>query len=82
MRWPRLLVLMWLLVRIDLVGDSWDPVIIGGYESEQTCRIEQKRSPWGSRVLCVRATTPPLLEPIPISIPTDDVVDRSRLPSK
>jgi hypothetical protein len=52
MHWLRLLALMWLLIRID---DNWDLVIIGGYDSEQTCRMEQERSLWGSRVLCVPA---------------------------
>ena len=82
MRWPRLLVLMWLLVRIDSFDNNWDLVIIGGYDSEQACRIEQRRSLWGSRVLCVRATTPPLLEPAPMSIEADDVTDRARLPKQ
>jgi hypothetical protein len=51
-RWLRLLVLMWLLVRID---DSWDLVIVGGYDTEQECRVEEERSLWGSRVFCVPA---------------------------
>ena len=54
MRWLRVLVLMWLLIRID---DNWDLVIIGGYDSEQTCRTEKERSLWGSRVFCVPAKT-------------------------
>jgi hypothetical protein len=57
-RWLRLLVLMWLLVRID---DSWDLVIIGGYDTEQTCRLEQERSLWGPRVFCAPAKTRTLL---------------------
>jgi hypothetical protein len=58
MRWLRLLALMWLLVRID---DNWDLVIIGGYDTEQACRIEQERSLWGPRVLCAPAKTRGLL---------------------
>ena len=61
MGWLRLIVLMWFLVRIDTIDENWDVVIIGGYDSEQTCRAEQARSLWGPRVLCTRATTPPLL---------------------
>jgi hypothetical protein len=57
-RWLRLLVLMWLLVRID---DSWDLVIIGGYDTEQTCRLEQERSLWGPRVFCAPAKTRTML---------------------
>jgi hypothetical protein len=56
--WLRLLVLMWLLVRID---DAWDLVIIGGYDTEQTCRLEQERSLWGPRVFCAPAKTRTLL---------------------
>ena len=52
MRWLRLMVLMWLLVRID---DAWDLTIIGGYDTEQRCRAEQERSLWGSRVFCAPA---------------------------
>jgi hypothetical protein len=48
MRRLRLLELMWLLVRID---DYWDPVIIGGYDIEQKCRIEPERSLGPARVL-------------------------------
>jgi len=51
-RWLRLLVLMWLLVRID---DAWDLTIIGGYDTEERCRVEQERSLWGSRVFCAPA---------------------------
>jgi hypothetical protein len=56
--WLRLLVFMWLLVRID---DSWDLVIIGGYDTEQTCRLEQGRSLWGPRVFCAPAKIRTLL---------------------
>jgi hypothetical protein len=50
--------LMWLLVRID---DNWDLVIIGGYDTEQNCLVEQERSLWGPRVFCAPAKTRPLL---------------------
>jgi hypothetical protein len=50
----RLLMLMWLLVRID---DDWGLTIIGGYDTEQRCRFEQARSLWGERVLCAPAKT-------------------------
>jgi hypothetical protein len=59
MRWLRLVVLMWLLVRVD---DNWELVIIGGYDSEQTCRTEERRSLWGPRVFCARAKTGSMLE--------------------
>ena len=49
---------MWLLVRID---DNWDLVIIGGYDTEQKCRIEQERSLWGPRVFCAPAKTRTML---------------------
>lgn len=42
--WLRPLVFMWLLLRID---DNWEPVIIGGYDTEQYCRNEAERSLWG-----------------------------------
>ena len=72
--WLRVLVLMWFLVRIDMLDDSWDLVIIGGYDNEHTCRTEQARSVWGQRALCVRATTPSLLsEPILVPTATDHV---------
>jgi hypothetical protein len=58
MRWLRLLVLMWLLVRVD---DNWDLVIIGGYDTEEKCRVEEERSLWGSRVFCAPAKTRTLL---------------------
>jgi hypothetical protein len=48
---------MWLLVRID---ENWEPVIIGGYDTEQYCRIEAERSLWGSRVFCVPAKQRPM----------------------
>ena len=54
MRWRRLLVLMWLLVRID---DDWDLTIIGGYDTEQRCRVAQEHSLWGSLVFCAPAKT-------------------------
>lgn len=57
-RWLRLVALMWLLVRID---DNWDLVIIGGYDTEQNCLVEQERSLWGPRVFCAPAKTRPLL---------------------
>ena len=57
-RWLRLLVLMWLLIRID---DNWDLVIIGGYDTEQKCSIEQERSLWGPRVFCAGAKTRTML---------------------
>jgi hypothetical protein len=57
-RWLRFLVLMWLLVRID---DNWELVIIGGYDTEQNCRVELERSLWGSRVFCAPATTRTML---------------------
>jgi hypothetical protein len=50
--------LMWLLVRID---DNWDLVIIGGYDTEQNCLVEQERSLWDPRVFCAPAKTRPLL---------------------
>ena len=56
--WLRLLALMWLLVRID---DGWDLVIIGGYDTEQRCRLEQERSLWGPRVFCAPAKTRTML---------------------
>jgi hypothetical protein len=64
MRWLRFVVLMWLLVRID---DNWDLVIIGGYDTEQNCRMEQERSLWGSRVFCA-----------PAKVRTDASVTQSR----
>jgi hypothetical protein len=54
MRWLRLLVLMWLLISID---DNWELVIIGGYDTEQNCRLEEERSLWGSRVFCAPTKT-------------------------
>jgi hypothetical protein len=72
---------MWFLVRIDMLDDKWDLVIIGGYDYEHTCRAEQARSAWGQRALCVRSTTPPLLsEPILVPTATDHVGDHHRLP--
>jgi hypothetical protein len=59
MRWVRLLLLMWLLLRID---DNWDLVIIGGYDTEENCRIEQERSLWGPRVFCASAKTRTMLQ--------------------
>jgi hypothetical protein len=50
--WLRPMVFMWLLLRID---DNWEPVIIGGYDTEQYCRNEAERSAWGPRVFCVPA---------------------------
>ena len=58
MRWLGLLVLMWLLVRID---DGWDLVIIGGFDTEQKCRSEQQASLWGTRVFCAPAKTRSML---------------------
>ena len=58
MRWLGFLVLMWLLVRID---DGWDLVIIGGYDTEQRCIVEQQLSLWGTRVFCAPAKTRSLL---------------------
>ena len=57
MHWLRLVVFMWLLVRID---DNWDLVIIGGYDTEQNCRIHQERSLWGPRAFCAPAKTRPM----------------------
>jgi hypothetical protein len=54
-----LLLLMWLLLRID---DNWDLVIIGGYDTEENCRIEQEQSLWGSRVFCASAKTRTMLQ--------------------
>jgi hypothetical protein len=50
--------LMWLLVRID---DSWDLVIVGGYDTEQECRREEERSLWGPRVFCAPAKVQSIL---------------------
>ena len=58
MRWVRLLLRMWALLRID---DNWDLVIIGGYDTEENCRIEQERSLWGPRVFCASAKTRTML---------------------
>ena len=59
MHWVRLLLLMWLLLRIDA---NCDLVIIGGYDTEENCRIERKWSLWGLRVFCASAKTRTMLQ--------------------
>jgi hypothetical protein len=55
MGWLRVVVLMWLLIRID---DNWDLVIIDAHDTEDRCRAAQERSLWGPRVLCAPARPP------------------------
>jgi hypothetical protein len=75
------LVLLWFLVRIDMLDDGWDLFIIGGYDNEHTCLTQQARSVWGQRALCVRAATPSLLsEPILVPTATDHVEGQARFP--
>jgi hypothetical protein len=50
---------MWLLLRIDA---NCDLVIIGGYDTEENCRIERKWSLWGLRVFCASAKTRTMLQ--------------------